>query len=525
MPHSVAGLSRKLSRNGFFSRSNADSNLQAPEQLGHKGTEVIEHSRQDTHLSLIPESLDQGRNDIKVGSSRRTNASLASNPLDDDRARIKKALDAERDELEMDDELDNQSNRLIFSTGQGSHDLLLKEMQVLDALALIRDRMLAIVAPDYLPIQQPQTVHPSDIAKDAISTAKKFWHCVGLIYDQAHGQKPHADRVLAVARLAKLVLQSLPGRVREWPGPAKTEKLINSLIDGSEMRDEALMMREAIRTASTEFAFLSSSQRRLLREAWPSGVEADKMPDAAVTHARKSRGRLQRLSQSITSFSLPGRRKAPRIVAECASIKPELPWSEEYPAEVRSQEIHELPATLERKGREEDAVQVPKFYGVVPHRDVIASVHTGEQDEQQNVLFSALRRMTAESNQPKLESVRTQRSSKASSQAYSESGSLMVMDRGPRGEPFCIEDLSNLGSWADESAAAPPQPSDKAEDTNPENDVYARHMWGSDDDFISASHVEDAEDYSPVGVMARSTRPRTPDVVDDLLAEWTTLPR
>lgn len=465
------------------SRFNTGSKLHEPELLEHKYTAGIE--------------LSYGE----------TNSSPTSNPLDQERARLKKA---------MDDPRDSSLNMLIFSEGEGTGVLLAGDLQILDALTSIRDKIREVASFEHMALQSKPTGSVSEIAEDAFSTAQKLWRLVRSIHESIHGHISPADRVLAVARLAELVLESVPVTVQDWKGRADTEKKIDSILDGRKIPDEAIARREALRKASRKFALLTSSQRRSLREAWTRETK-DKV------NLLKGWKLARKLSRSVTSFNLRGRRNV-----RSGAPKLRLAEMEERAESTRDQEIHELP------GRGEDNVQTRKFFGEVPS-DVTPPVRNDEQNEKQTQLPSGHARILEKSKSLKLESAHADRSNEALSLDKSDVARLMEMASYSRGEPAYSEHPPNLGSWADESADAPPEPRneaedeeaeyDEAEDVEPEYEVYADNMWDSDEDLVSAPRAEDDNDHSSLGIEIHAARPRTPDIVDNLLAEWTTLPR
>lgn len=266
-----------------------------------------------------------------------------------------------------------------------------------------------------------------------------------MIHSDVYGHIPQAARILAVARLTRLIVQSVAVTAPEGKRRAETEKTIDSILDGREARAEALVRREALRMASKRFVLLTSPQRRALQEAW-SPKTPDKKP-------LQKRWRLaQRFSHPATSLNLL-RRRSSSLDYLYYSDQHEQAAMEGNAPPSRSQESHELP------GRGENTEPRGLFLAKLPS-DVIAPVHKPTKS-------SFLRRRTQ----------------------------VMYF---PPAELNYTGDLSTLGTWADESADTPPEPSDKAAAAESAHDVVAKTTWLDD---------------------------MNPDIVDDLLAEWTTLLR
>lgn len=393
-----------------------------------------------------------------LGRGRKPSPTL--DPLDQDRAWIREAIIDERD------------------------DILLKALQVLDTLALIRDRISEVASSDHLPVRHSRTGSASDHAEDAISTAKLLWRSVKLIHTDVHGHIPQADRILAVARLTRLIVRSVAVTAPDGKRRAETEKTIDSILDGREARAEALVRREALRMASKTFALLTSPQRRALQEAW-SPKTPDKKP------LQKGWKLAQRFSRSVTSLNLLRRKNAPGTSANYLYDNDEhkLAGMEGKAQPSKSQESLERPrrrGVAAQKKRRRHLAEVPS--------DVTPPVRNDEQKDTQ----SRLCRHSADPKPMRSQRVHDNPSSETFTQHDSNAGGSTHVMYFPPAQLDDIVDLSFLGTWADESAGTPPESRNRAEVAEPEHGVLAKTTWLDD---------------------------MNPDIVDNLLAEWTTLPR
>lgn len=396
-----------------------------------------------------------------------TYSPLRSDPLDQERARVKKALDDRRD---------NSLRMMVFSEAEGSAVLLAGDL-LLEALTPIRDRIRGVASSEPKATRLSPTGSAGKIAEDAILTAQKLWRLVHLIHENTHGDISAADRDIAVARFTDLVLESAPVTVKAWTGLTDVDRKIDRILDERETRDGAIAREEVLRKASRKFALLTSSQRQALREAWS--------PETKYKENNQK-----------------GWKQEPHSMS--ASQPAEHPMVFEFSADARSNATVQHSLSARRLGAE-----VPR-------------IRNDEQKNQQNELSSRLARFSADPEQLDSRFSYADWSRKASSQSNFYDQRSMESESFS-GEVFTLEP-SHLGSWADESADVPPARPQPAKDPEFEVKFCAAITRDSNDDIDYATHVGEDEDRRRQS-MSPITRPRSPDIVDDLLAEWTTLPR
>lgn len=418
-----------------------------------------------------------------------------SNPLDRERARVKKALDDRRD---------NSLNMMIFSEAKGSGILLAGDLRILETLTPIRDKIREVASSEQMATRPSPPGSASEIAEDAILTALKFWRSVHLIHENTHGHISPADRDIAVARFADLVLESAPVTVKAWKGLTDVDGKINRTLDGTETGDGAMARAEVLRKASRKFALLTSSQRQALQEAW--------FPETKYKGNQQKGGRkAQRLSRSIKALSLFKKKVRTNAVPELQSMS--------TPQQAGYTTVFELPADDGSDLRVQHNAPARTLFAE-PTTDVPPHVRNDEQNDEQNELSSRKARFSADFEQLDLENALADWSSTALRRRYSENEKSM------ESASFSGDIPTNLGSWADESADVPPVRPQPAKELASTDKVFADTMWDSEDDIGNAPHVREDE-LTDLGQqsMPLITRPRSPDMVDDLLAEWTTLPR
>ena len=324
------------------------------------------------------------------------------------------------------------------------------DLQVLDALISIRDKILKVASPEYIALSRP-TSSAREIAEDAILTGQKFWDSIQSIHEDAHANLSHTQRVRAVARLADTVLASAPVTAQGWKGLAKIDAEIDSFLAGGGTGDEARARSGVLHRASRKFALLTASQRRALREAWSSGVEGDKVA-RPVKKSEKPWKQVQRLSQSIISFPSPKRRMALQLGPAAQSM--DKPQPARSPAAYSS-----MTGGLSTPPECDYAVPLE-----LPATPAKASMK------------SKLHPLPVSNNNS---------GNEASIRAFDDSVVRGVAERLER------------------------------------RDINYPEI----DESLFLAPVKYAADYVGYGSIPLVTRSRTPDIVDDLLAEWTTLPR
>lgn len=430
-------------------------------------------------------------------SSEETFPRPTADPLDQELSRLKEALDDRRDK---------SHNMIIFSETEGSRKgsgtVLAGDLPILGALISIRDKILEVASSEPVATRSRPTGSPFGIAGDAILTAQKLWHSVQSIHENTHGHMLPAERIRAVARLVDLVLESARVKAKAWKGLGDVDRKIDRILDGREPQDEAIARRETLRKASRKFALLTSSQRHELQEAWSPEPKYKEMKQSGWKQ-------VQRLSRSIISLSTPKKKTAQRAVAQQHSM------STPQPAEYSN--VFELPADNESDLRARHNAPERTLSAKGPSYATPRALKD-EQNDLQNELSSRRASSFAESRRPSLDS-----------EGALSQGSYVVKELaavetypGPRSELTCLKEVYNPGRHV---AVAPLGFRGIAEDARFQyrRDIYSS---SSSDDYMERSASPgDYTDYGSQRITLPIMRPRTPDIVDNLLAEWTTLPR
>lgn len=466
--------------------------------LRHSSRSAAPRSRSNTP------KLQQRRYGLGASLYGNMYSTPTSNPLDRERARVKKALD---------DRHDNSLNITISSKRKGSGILLAGDLRILETLTPIRDKIREVVSSEQMATRSSPPGSASEIAEDAILTAQEFWCSVHLIHENIHDNISPADRDLAVWRFADLVLESAPVTVEALKGLTDVDREIDRILDGTESRDEATAQAEFLRKASRKFVLLTSPQRQALREAWVLGTKYKE-------NQQKGWRQAGRLSRSIKALSLPKREARTKELQLMST-----PQLAEHPILF---ELFELPAddgsNLGVHHNTPAQTLSPK-----PTIDVHPRVRKNKQNNQKRkrsyrpAMISAAdcpqlncQFSNADANWSYKDLLRGDSENEKSTESASFSRNLSTF----------TEDSSNLGSWADESADVPPGRPQPAKELIAMEKVSMDTMWDSEDEIGYAPHGGENEIAdSRQQRMPLMTRPRSPDIVDDLLAEWTTLPR
>ncbi len=429
------------------------------------------------------------------GERQRKQLSKKSNPLDQQRARIEEVLD---------DGQNGSLSTVASSIGKESTIQLWRELQVLDALISIRDSILEIASSHTLDTKVKRKGSATKNAEDAVSTAQAMWLYVTTIHREAYGQVTDADRVLRVARLVKLALESAPVATQYWTGRAAIEKKIESILGMTE-KYGATARTDALRVASWKFGLLASSQRLALRRTWIDGDPSARSEGAEIEPATLwARARHILLSPSLPS-GLSGRRPAKDFIAqlcsyESSSVGQVVPLIAELPS--RSPDVINPVPNDEQKKKQASEWQ--------------AKVMARFQHQREQFL----------DNQEYIDSDEEDFTSRRGTETPADTGRRIkyTVDEYLKYGPTPAH---KLGRWADETASA-------HSEGLPEDDAHGFGRGdGVDDQRLSEEAVRDdvvEYDMGDNTMVPRKTDPSANrieelDIVDDLLAQWTTLPR
>lgn len=432
-------------------------------------------------------------------------------PLDQERARVRKALDDRREAA--------LSMRVLLGA-EKSDGPRAEDLQVLEALTSIRNKIQEVANSE-----QMATRSANEIAEDAIFTAKELWYFIQRIYENTHGHLPYDDQFLEVARLADLVLDSVSVTLQACIGLTPIERKFDDILGAG----WAIKESEAVRKASKKFALLTNSQRHALREAWALGTKSNENIQI---------GKQQVLLQSIDS--LPARR---RNVFRRASKKF---------ASLTTSQWHALrkPWAPRRKPNKMLSLELAQEHLYAPNRRTTASYPPSRTIAQEavpqalsveypiiskeasaindNELSPGQATIWTDSEQLKFKSAPGDGNNEVLRSKKSYSGSAdRAYSFSDSDEPTGTEQsAARLATRAALSPTVRPRPRRSAKDAESVGlgdvggliDYYGYPMYAS-------RSAADDQDDSPQEVEPPVTRPRSPDIVDDLLAEWTTLLR
>ena len=452
------------------------------------------------------------------------------NLLEQERAKIQKSLN---------DRQTNDSNASAKLLGE-KRDLQLRELRVLDAVVSVRDMILRFASSGSMRSKRKRTGSVTENAEDAILTAEAMWVYVKSLHENTYRQMTDANRVVPVAHLCKLVLESAPVTMQDWEDRAEIERKTDSTLVKTETGSgvTASTRKEALRLASRKFALLTSPQRHVLRQVWQPDPRSLKPGEAGMdlgTAWSRARG----ISLSLSSLSRLAKGKPKYLRPELTSLTPD-PF--EVPSDHR---VGELPAarsySYTSPAVEEESRELQTKLVLEQPTKALAESHE-QQFKKSNNNWSHVpskrrgledsRSMEQTYGRPGRQTLNEFPNTSAFSSLANEyaapanSKALNVMD--------CVRAEHSHEDWGpplrDEDYTSGLDNEEDADDIS----LKENYIENSNEDMIQRRtgphtpdgvHDEDYVEYSDDDMTQRRTQPHTPDIVDDLLAEWTTLPR
>lgn len=473
---------------------------------------VIIEPKSNVQQNLLNKKTEAKLDPVEGGGRRshRKGSSLQSSTLDRERAENRYLL--------------SEHTRVAAINRGGSYSVesttsLVKHLEILDAFALIRDDILKIGDVKPLIGRFKRGGSTTENAEDAIATAHILWIYMMALYTNVHvHQDDGLSSIFEVARLAKLLLDSARIKVQDWNGRVAIEKRINSILDKTEA-DGPAARKDILRVASRKFNLLYSSQRSRLRRMWHQQTPSD-LQDVKVKHAT-SRSPARGISSPDSALRTPSRRG--RSLAARDSTLPNEPYAS--------------PTSVKRENITPRSSDDGPFYPPLPppilvlpeaspkherRQNQAQSLSPYRQQQRRSSLFERTERWAdSDSDDPTPHDPHHAAHRTASRRRWSNGswGSHCASDEAPASGSADLEEEGFANFRGDEESPAFRCLDDDDDSEGGTHSVGSGEMAGRYGNAKECS-VADRIEYKDED----GNRNGDGDIVDDLLAQWTTLP-